>query len=126
MGLPSPSETATANKGNLLSEKELDDHFQLYQEWATGEDQDEVPILEEEDFVMICNIIEDLFEHIRSQKNTISDLADRLVLLKTLQDGLKKDIDCLRKLKRKLAVRSVDEEDDKCRVKRVRKHGSRK
>ncbi len=53
MGLSLPSETTTANKGKLLSEKELDDYFQQYEESATGEDQDEVPILEEEDFHMM-------------------------------------------------------------------------
>ena len=58
----------TANEGRLLGKRKLDDYLQLYHERAAGEDQDEVPILEEEEFVMICNvnyvIIEDLLEHI--------------------------------------------------------------
>jgi hypothetical protein len=125
MGLSLPSETTTANKGKLLSEKELDDYFQQYEEWATGEDQDEVPILEEEDFHMICDIIEDLFEHIRCQKNTISDLVDIGRSIKALGGTLRKDVDSLKKLKRK-ATRSVEEEGDGSQVKRVRKRMSRK
>ncbi|KAF2476156.1 uncharacterized protein BDR25DRAFT_350444 [Lindgomyces ingoldianus] len=116
---------AMSNKGKLLSEKELDDYFQQYEDWATGEDQDEVPILEEEDFHMICDIIKDLFEHIRCQKNTIANLVEIGRSIKTLGGTLRKDVDSLKKLKRK-ATRSVEEGEDGSRVKRVRKHVSRK
>lgn len=109
-----------SNNANFLSEKELDDYFERYIDWATGEDQDEVPILEEEDFKMICDIIEDLFAHIRCQKNTIADLGE---ICRSIKD-LRKDMDSLGKLKRK-ATRSVGEEDGS-RVKRLRKNTSRK
>jgi hypothetical protein len=124
MGLPTPSETTTANKGKLLSEKELDDYFEWYDTWTTGDDPDEVPGLEEEDFEMICDIIEDLFEHIRCQKNTIADLVEIGRSIKALGGTLRKDVDSLRKLKRK-ATRSVEGEDGS-QVKRLRKHRSRK
>ena len=125
MGLSLPPETTTVNNGKLLSEKELDDYFQQYEDWATGDDQDEVPILEEEDFHMICDIIENLFEHIRCQKNTIADLAEIGRSIKALGGTLRKDVDSLKKLKRK-ATRSVEEKGDGSPAKRPRKHMSRK
>jgi hypothetical protein len=73
---------------------------------------------------MICDIIEDFFEHIRCQKNTIADLAEIGRSIKALGGTLRKDVDSLKKLKRK-ATTSVEEEDGS-RVKRVRKHLPRK
>jgi hypothetical protein len=124
MGLPIPSETTTASKNKLLSEKKLDDYFEWYSKWTTGDDLDEVPGLEEEDFEMICDIIEDLFEHIHCQKNTIADLVEMGRSIKALGGTLRKDVDSLSKLKRK-ATGSVEEEDGS-QVKRLRRHRSRK
>jgi hypothetical protein len=59
-------------------------------------------------------------EHIRCQKNTIADLAEIGRSIKALGGTLRKDVDSLKKLKRK-ASRSVEEEDGS-RMKRVRKH----
>ncbi|KAH7111878.1 hypothetical protein B0J11DRAFT_512116 [Dendryphion nanum] len=114
-----------SNNGKLLSEKELDDYFQQYENWATGEDQDEVPILEEEDFHMICDIIEDLFEHIRCQKNTITDLAQIGRSIKALGGTLREDVDSLRKLKTRVNKLGNVAEDGS-RVKRAKKHMSRR
>ncbi|KAH7111068.1 hypothetical protein B0J11DRAFT_585938 [Dendryphion nanum] len=116
-----------SNNGKLLSEKELDNYFQQYEDWATGEDQDEVPILEEEDFRMICDIIEDLFEHIRCQKNTITDLAQIGRSIKALGGTLREDVDSLKKLKRRgNKVGKLDAAEDGSRVTRARKHVSRR
>jgi hypothetical protein len=124
MGLPTPSETTTASKSKLLSEEKLDDYLEWYGKWTTGDDPDEVPGLEEEDFEMICDIIEDLFEHIRCQKNTIADLVEMGRSIRALGGTLRKDVDSLSKSKRK-ARKSVEEEDGS-QVKRLRKHRSRK
>lgn len=54
----------------FLNDAELEEHWNWYQEWCA--DDDEIPELDEEDNEMICNIIEELFQHIRHQDKVIT------------------------------------------------------
>ena len=76
----------------------------MVEDWSTREEQDKVPIvLEEEDFHMACDIIEDLFEHIRRQNQTVTDVVEMGRSIKDLGGSLREDINKLRKRKKMLA-----------------------
>jgi flavorubredoxin len=97
---PSSATTTTTttipNNDGLLSENTLGRIFKLYQDWAAGECKHKVPILELDDFKMIYNIIEDLFEHIRCQSNRITDMVETCRLIKETWSTLRKDIGDIR------------------------------
>jgi hypothetical protein len=56
--------------GKFLNDAELDEHWNWYQDWLC--DDDEYPELDEEDHETICNIIEELFQHICNQQKVIA------------------------------------------------------
>lgn len=62
----------------LLSKVELHDHFAWYTNWAL-DGPDEVPKLDIEGFRKICDIFEDLFEHIRCQNYQKEKLTEDLM-----------------------------------------------
>ena len=82
-------------------------YFERYHTWASRGDPDEVSGLEEEDFEMICDIIEDLFERICCQKSRLTNLAELGQSIKELGGVLRKDVDGFSKRKR-MATRSIE------------------
>jgi hypothetical protein len=66
----------------MLSQETLDNYYDWYCSWATGDVPDEplgvLPEFDEDEFTMICDIIEGLFEHINSQKTQINEVTDQM------------------------------------------------
>lgn len=71
----------------FLNKTELDEYWNWYE--GLLRDDDEVPELDEEQWEMICNIIEDLFQHSRHQQKVIAHLEGEVM---GSLGALKKDV----------------------------------
>jgi len=70
-----------------LSDDELDEHWKWYVGWCC--DDDEIPELDEEDYETICNLIEQLFWHIRYQQEESASFKSEVM---SSLDELKKGV----------------------------------
>lgn len=95
-----------------LNDAQLDEHWDWYKDWCA--DDDEIP-LDEEDYETICNIIEQLFQHIRYQKNVIERFKGEVI---GSLDALKKDVTAFKSCQGKI-------EDSEPKRKRVKGRDSR-
>ena len=99
-----------------LSDAELDERWDWYNEWLV--DDDDIPELDEENYDTITNMIEELFEHIHYLEGKVNRLGGEM--LDALND-LRKDVKKFENRKRK-ATGSVEAVESKAKKSR----GSRK
>ncbi|KAF1953209.1 hypothetical protein CC80DRAFT_537739 [Byssothecium circinans] len=71
----------------FLNDAELNEHWDWYRDWCAHDD--ELPELDDEDYEMICNMIEELFQHIHHQEKAITRLEGEVM---GSLGALKKDI----------------------------------
>lgn len=93
---------------------ELVDHWNWYVDWCI--DEDTVPELDGEDYETICNIIEQLFQHISYQQDKIARFEGSVMVS---LNALKEDVAGLKNRKRK------SEDSEPTRAKRTKGRGSR-
>ncbi len=83
----------------LLNKEKLDKFLKWYDKWIAREE------LLKEDITIICDIIESLFKHIHCQESKMADLVKMVRLINVSVGDLRKDVESLRRLKKKPARR---------------------